>query len=106
MYESMESCPQELLLFFHRVPYTYRLKTGKTLIQHIYDTHFLGVKQVQGLISAWTSIQGRIHEHTYLHVLDRLEEQLLHAMEWRDVINTYFYRISRIEDQHNREIHS
>ena len=43
IYESIETCPEELLLFFHHVPYTYELKSGKTLIQHIYDTHFNGV---------------------------------------------------------------
>mgnify|MGYP002508773981 CR=1 FL=1 len=42
MYEDIKTCPEELLLFFHHVPYTYRLKTGKTLIQHIYDSHFEG----------------------------------------------------------------
>ena len=35
MYENMDTCPEELLLFFHHVPYSYQLKTGKTLIQHI-----------------------------------------------------------------------
>ena len=105
VYESQESCPQELLLFFHRVPYTYVLNTGKTLIQHIYDTHFLGVEQVRGLLASWKSLQGKTDDVTYRHVLGRLEEQLIHAIEWRDVINTYFYRISRIEDNQNREIH-
>jgi alpha-glucuronidase len=38
MYEKPETCPEELLLFFHHVPYKYRLKSGTTLIQHIYDT--------------------------------------------------------------------
>lgn len=105
LYESLESCPEELLLFFHRVPYSYMLKTGKTLLQHIYDSHFLGVEQVEGLLTSWKSLQGKVNEGTYSHVLDRLEEQLDHAKEWRDVINTYFYRISGIGDKHKRKIY-
>ena len=47
MYENMDTCPEELLLFFHYVRYDYKLKSGKTLIQHIYDTHFEGVEEVE-----------------------------------------------------------
>src|SRR5207247_1463995 len=42
MYESLERCPDELLLFMHHVPYTHVLKSGKTVIQHIYDSHYEG----------------------------------------------------------------
>lgn len=45
MYESLESCPDELLLFFHHVLYTHVLHSGKTVIQHIYDTHFEGAER-------------------------------------------------------------
>ena len=105
LYESMESCPEELLLFFHRVPYTQMLKSGKTLIQHIYDTHFLGVEQVEAMISAWQSLEGKMDQEIYSHVLNRFEGQFVDAKEWRDVINTYFYRISRIGDQKHRLIY-
>ena len=53
MYNNAETCPEELLLFFHHVLYTYRLKTGKTVIQHIYDSHFEGVEEVEGMIESW-----------------------------------------------------
>ena len=39
-YESLATCPDDLLLFFHHVPYDYRLHSGKTLMQSIYDTHY------------------------------------------------------------------
>ena len=104
-YESVEGCPEELLLFFHRVPYDYVLKTGKTLLQHIYDSHFRGVEQVEGLLASWRSLEGRVNEVTFSHVLARLEEQLEHAKEWRDVVNTYFYRISGIGDSQGRTIY-
>ncbi len=41
-YESLATCPDDLLLFFHHVPYDYKLHSGKTLVQSIYDTHYAG----------------------------------------------------------------
>lgn len=105
MYESKETCPEELLLFFHRVGYTEKLKSGKTLIQHIYDTHFEGVEQVEWLISQWNSLEGKIDQDTFANVAERLQRQLKNAIEWRDVVNTYFYRKSGIPDEKGRKIY-
>ena len=55
-------CPDELLLFFHHVPYTHRLHSGKTVIQHIYDTHFEGAEQARGLVERWESLEGKVDE--------------------------------------------
>ena len=105
IYESIKTCPDELLLFFHHVPYTHVLKSGKTLIQHIYDTHFKGVEQVEEMIAHWDSIADTLDERRYQDVKERLEHQLWSAKEWRDTINSYFYRKSGIADQQNREIY-
>ena len=104
-YEDMETCPEELLLFFHRVPYSYRLKSGETLIQHIYNTHFEGVEQVEELISKWQSIKGKINDDWHNHVRARLQGQLEHSKEWRDVINSYFYRKTGVADRLGRKIY-
>jgi len=105
MYENMDTCPQELLLFFHRVPYTYRLKSGETLIQYIYNTHFEGVEQAVNLKEQWQSIKGKVKDQLYEHVLSRLEGQIEHAKEWRDVINSYFFRKTGIDDELGRKIY-
>jgi alpha-glucuronidase len=105
LYESVQTCPEELLLFFHRIPYTHVLKSGKTLIQHIYDTHFEGVEQVEQMIEKWKQIEEKVDPETFAHVLQRLEEQLEHAREWCDVINTYFYRFTHIPDAQGRKIY-
>ncbi len=105
MYESIESCPDELLLFFHHVPYTHRLKSGETVIQHIYNTHFEGVKDVEFYRESWLQLEGKIDDERFQKVLKRLNEQVEHAKEWRDVINTYFYRKSGINDEKNRIIY-
>lgn len=105
MYNSLDTCPDELILFFHHVPYTYVLKSGKTVIQTIYDTHFEGVNDVENLIEKWNSLEGMIDDQRYESVLSRLTHQLEHSKEWRDIINTYFYRKSGIADEQGRKIY-
>ncbi|WP_082451961.1 alpha-glucuronidase family glycosyl hydrolase, partial [Paenibacillus ihuae] len=104
-YESLDSCPDDLLLFFHHVPYTHVLHSGKTVIQHIYDTHFEGTERANGLLSDWKLLKGQVDEQAYSHVEARLREQAAHSNEWRDRINTYFLRKSGIPDQHGRTIY-
>lgn len=105
IYESLEHCPEELLLFFHHVPYTHILHSGKTVIQHIYDSHFTGAERAAGLLASWETLRGKIAEELYVQVENRLREQAEHAKEWRDQINTYFYRKSGIGDIHHRTIY-
>jgi alpha-glucuronidase len=105
MYENIETCPDELLLFFHHVPYTHKLKSGKTVIQHIYDTHFEGAEEANGLKEKWLTLKGKVEDEIFHMVLERLEMQIRNATEWRDVVNTYFYRKTGIDDVHGRKIY-
>ncbi len=104
VYDRVETCPEELLLFFHHVPYTHRLKTGKTVIQHIYDTHFEGVEDVIKMKCLWKELQAFVDKKIFERVSQRLEEQLKSAEEWRDVVNTYFLRKTGIPDEKGRLI--
>ncbi len=104
VYDDKEKCPDELLLFFHHVPYTWKLKSGKTVIQHIYDTHFEGVEMVDEMNRRFGELRGKVPEKVYERVMARLAHQKEHAREWRDQINTYFYRKSGIADEKGREI--
>ena len=105
IYNDMRTCPEELLLFFHHVPYTYELSTGKSVIQHIYDTHFEGVEEVKKMIAAWEKLQDLIPKQIYDNVRERFDMQLHNACEWRDQVNSYFYRKSGIADQKGRMIY-
>ncbi len=105
MYENIESCPEELLLFFHHVPYTHILKTGKTLIQHIYDSHFEGAMQAQNMLLNFDSLKHRLAPEVFERIHTRLKMQADHAKEWRDRINTYYYRMSGIADEKGRTIY-
>ncbi|MFD2332683.1 alpha-glucuronidase family glycosyl hydrolase [Cohnella sp. GCM10020058] len=105
LYESPHACPDELLLFFHHVPYGMRLKSGKSVIQHIYDTRFEGADRAAGLLVAWDGIADRLPVRVHASVRERLAHQAEHAREWRDQLNAYFYRKSGIPDAHGRTIY-
>ncbi|TDB77187.1 alpha-glucuronidase [Micromonospora sp. KC723] len=105
VYESRRRCPDELLLFFHHVPYGHVLRSGVTVVQHIYDTHFAGVRQVERMRRRWRRLAGVIDPAVYERVAERLDEQLRCAVEWRDQINTYFFRKSGVPDARGRRIH-
>lgn len=104
-YESLDNCPDELLLFFHHVPYTHRLQSGVTVIQHIYNTHFDGAARAAQLVERWSELKGVLDAQLYAHTAERLSEQAEHAKEWRDIINTYFLRKSGIPDEQGRRIY-
>jgi alpha-glucuronidase len=105
LYSNVKSCPEELLLYFHRLPYDYKLSCGRSLIQFIYDTHFEGYDEVAGFIATWDSLRSLLPECAYESVAERLRLQLDNAREWRDVVNTYFYRLTGISDEHGRLIY-
>lgn len=105
IYAQINTCPEELLLFFHHVPYTYVLKTGKTLIQHIYDTHFEGKEEVEEMRRQWESLSGKIPDRSFHCVAERFDRQYANAREWCDRVNTYFYRKCGIDDEKGRTIY-
>ncbi len=105
VYESLETCPDELLLFFHHVPYTHVLHSGKTVVQHVYDTHFEGLERVEAAVKLWTDSADLFPADVAERVTDRFTEQLRSTTDWRDIINTYFYRHSGIPDAHGRPIY-
>ena len=81
------------------------MKSGKTAIQHIYDTHFEGVETVDEMVARFAKLEGKLPELVFKRVADRLAHQKMHSREWRDQINTYFYRKSGIADEKGRTIY-
>jgi alpha-glucuronidase len=105
LYETLPATPDELLLFFHHVPYTYVLHSGKTVIQHIYDSHYEGAQRAQEYVRQWKTLAHHVDEERYAGVLARLEYQAGHAIVWRDAICNYFARLSGIPDAKGRVGH-
>lgn len=102
-YENPETCPDLYLLFFHRLPYTFRMKDGRTLIQRIYDDHFEGLEETRALADAVTALPFPEPDAAVIRL--RMDRQLYNAREWCDIINTFFFRLSGIPDEKGRTIY-
>ncbi len=100
--ESLATCPDDLLLFFHHVPYTHLLHSGKTVIQSIYDKHYDGAAAAANHVAEWKALEGRVDQQRYHEVLRQLEYQSGHAEEWRDAVVTWFLKTSGIADKQGR----
>jgi alpha-glucuronidase len=98
LYRDPKTCPDELLLFFHRVPWNHVLHSGKTVIEHIYDSRFEGIQEVEKMREDWKSLEGRMPEGKYEEILKKFDEQVEHAKFWRDALAAYFLDVSGIQD--------
>ena len=102
MYESTATTPDNLLLFFHHVPYTYKLHDGKTVIQYLYDSHYQGAVEAARLGEEWATLKGKIDPAFFQDERARLEYQAGHAIVWRDAVVQYFLKQSGIPDEKGR----
>ncbi len=102
MYESLATCPDELLTFFHHVPYAHKLHSGKTVIQYLYDAHYEGAESVEGWVRQWKALAGKVDDRRYQEVLAQLEYQAGQAIVWRDAVNNWFHKASGIADAKGR----
>lgn len=102
LYENLATTPDNLLVFFHHVPYTHKLHTGRTVIQYIYDSHYEGAAQAAQFVRDWATLEGSIDQPLYEQVRDRLVYQAGHAIVWRDAIVQYFLKLSGIPDEKGR----
>ncbi len=102
-YEKAEDCPDNLKLFFHRLPYDYAMADGRTLIQRLYDDHFEGCAESEAMAETLASLD--LPEPDKTEARERMAKQIKNAREWRDVLNTFFHRLSGAEDAHGRKIY-
>ena len=102
VYESLDTVPDDLVLFMHHVPYTHTLKSGKTVIQYIYDSHYEGADAVARWVNEWKALRGRIDDERHLAVLNQLEYQAGQAVVWRDAVTRWFNRASGVADAKGR----
>jgi alpha-glucuronidase len=105
IYESLDTCPDSLLLFMHHVAYDYRLQSGKTLIQHVYETHYAGAAVAATYPRRWGRLHGLIDEQRYNETLALFEYEAGHAMVWRDAVTAWFQHTSGIPDKLGRVGH-
>jgi alpha-glucuronidase len=105
VYESLESCPDSLLLFMHHVPYDYVLHDGKTLVQYVYDSHYEGASLAASYAPRWKALHGLVDDQRYNEILGLFEYQAGHAVVWRDAVTAWFQHVSGIPDKLGRVGH-
>ena len=102
-YSNLDTCPDELKLWFHRLRYDYIMPDGRTLIQRIYDDHFEGYEWVEAAEQKLAALP--LPEADKALVMERISRQKCNAREWRDIINSFFYRFSGVEDAKGRKLY-
>lgn len=105
LYEDIMTTPDDLLLWFHHVNWTHRLRSsGKTVIQHFYDAHYAGAETAQGFVGLWENLQGKpgIDDERFDDVLYRQVYQAGHSLVWRDSIVNFYYNMTSIPDENGR----
>ena len=100
LYDSIETCPEEYLLWFHHVPWTYKMKSGSTLWQELCMKYNMGVAMVEVYRDFWhTSAKQYMkgHEQEWQHTDSLLNVQLENAKEWRNTCLKYFQTFSKMK---------
>jgi alpha-glucuronidase len=96
MFDSLETCPEKYLLWFHRLPWTYKLKNGQTLWDGLVAHYYTGAADAVKMQATWQSLAGRIDAQRHREVAERLQIQVTDAALWRDQILRYFQQFSQM----------
>lgn len=102
LYDNIETCPEEYLLWFHHVPWTYKMKSGSTLWQELCMKYNMGVAMVEVYRDFWhTSAKQYMkgHEQEWQHTDSLLNVQFENAKEWRNTCLKYFQTFSKMDIQ-------
>jgi len=92
-FADLESCPEEYLLWFHHLPWDYKLKNGKTLWDGMALQYQAGVDQVEKMIVSWERAKPYITNAQHQEVRMLLDIQLEEATWWKDACLSYFQRL-------------
>ena len=95
LWGNLETCPENLLLWFHRVSWDRKMKSGRTLWDELCLRYQQGVDDVRALRRDWASLEGRIDAERFTHVAQRLARQEKEAIHWRDACLLYFQQFSQ-----------
>jgi len=95
IYNDPQECPENLLLWFHHLPWDYLMKSGRTLWDEMCIRYQEGVSGAEAYGAYWETLKGRIDEGQYDHVRQMLKIQAEEARWWKDACLAYFQTFSR-----------
>jgi len=96
MFENVESCPENLLLWFHHVPWTYRMKSGNSLWDELCIKYNSGVNSVRGFQKTWDQVQPYVDKDRFLDIQRLLRRHTRDAQIWKDGCILYFQQFSNM----------
>lgn len=102
-FNDIKKCPQEYLLWFHRVPWTHKMSSGKTLWDELVLHYYKGVDEVRLMQSIWNGLEGKIDSERFAHVASLLKFQEREAIWWRDGCLLFFQEYSGLPIPSNFE---
>lgn len=94
MFNDIETCPEELLLWFHRIPWDHRMKSGRTFWDEMCHRYDRGIKKVREYQKVWESVRPYVDSERWEAVRDKLVIQESDAIWWRDACVQYFGEFS------------
>lgn len=95
LWGNLETCPENLLLWFHHVPWDHKMKSGRTLWDELCLRYQQGVDEVRAMQKQWDSLAGSIDPERFADVQMRFRRQERDAREWRDACLLYFQEFSK-----------
>lgn len=95
LYGDPETCPEAYLLWFHHLPWDYKMKSGRSLWDELCYHYEDGVQQVRGFQKIWDRAERFVDAERFLAVQKKLREQSLNAGEWKDACLLYFQQFSK-----------
>ncbi len=93
-FDSIETCPEKYLLWFHHVPWDHKMKSGRTLWDELCVKYYSGTDYVDKMIEDWAGLEGKIDPEIFTHVKGKLEQHKNDAATWRDTCIKYFQKFS------------
>ncbi|MBN2102739.1 alpha-glucuronidase [bacterium] len=96
-FNSPDTCPEIYLLWFHHLPWTYSMKSGRTLWEEFCLHYYAGTDYVDHMVETWKSLQGQVDDCIYQEVSEKLIKHQQDAYVWRDTCLKYFQKFSQRE---------
>ena len=94
-FNNIETCPEEFLLWFHHVPWDYKMKSGNTLWDELCEKYYTGADDVKKMQKEWENVKDLIDAEQYDHVKQLLQIQANEAVWWRNALLLYFQQYSK-----------
>lgn len=93
---SLKLVPENLMLWFHHVPWTYKMRSGRTLWDELVGRYYSGAEGVEKMKQVWNSLEGKIDEYRFNQVKQLLAEHKREAEWWRDGSVLYWQSFSKL----------